>query len=182
MIPPPATSSSPSSPPVAELGRGMPGWVIRIVSLVLGIGAVFLVYPDISVPLLAIVLLVVTAVSAAAPASPAPAVLIAAVAIVLVLSGGSPVRPEVLVAIPLLHLLHATASIAALVPARSVIRPAALVRPARRFLGVQAGVFAVVGITEILPTGQNTTIVEIIGLLGVTALVLVTIRLVTRDK
>jgi hypothetical protein len=101
---------------------------------------------------------------------------------VVVLSGGSPVRPEVLVEIPLLHLVHATASISALAPLRSVLRPSALVRPAVRLFGVQAGVFAVVGITEILPTGQNTTIVEIIGLIGVTALVLVTITLVTRQK
>ncbi|HEY1570042.1 MAG TPA: hypothetical protein VGG05_01770 [Pseudonocardiaceae bacterium] len=156
--------------------------MIRAVSLLVGVGAVVVVYQDISVPVLIVVLLVVAVVSAAAPASPAPAVLIAAVAIVVVLSGGSPVRPEVLVEIPLLHLVHATASISALAPLRSVLRPSALVRPAVRLFGVQAGVFAVVGITEILPTGQNTTIVEIIGLIGVTALVLVTITLVTRQK
>ncbi|HEX3647739.1 MAG TPA: hypothetical protein VHV49_04885 [Pseudonocardiaceae bacterium] len=170
------------SPPVVELGRGVPGWVIRVLSLLLCVGSVLVVYRDVPVVLLIIVLLVLAVVAATVPASPAPAVLIAAVALVLVFTQGDPLRPAVLLEIPLLHLVHATASVAALAPLRSIVRPDALIRPALRFLAVQAGVFAVVGLTEILPTGQNTTIVEIIGLIGVTTLVLVTIRLVTREK
>lgn len=171
-----------SAPPVVELGRGLPGWVIRAGLLLLCAGAVFAVHPDVPVPVLVAVLGVLAVVSAAVPASPAPAVLIAAIALVLAFTPGDPLRPAVLVAIPLLHLVHATAAVAAVAPLRSVVRPAALVRPASRFLAVQAGVFAVVGIAEILPTGQNTTIVEVIGLIGVTTLVVVTIRLLTRDK
>ena len=78
--------------------------------------------------------------------------------------GGDPLRPEVLVEIPLLHLVHLTAAISALLPVRSVIRPAALVAPARRFVLVQVAVFAVVAVAEVLPTGRNTTVVELAGL------------------
>lgn len=167
---------------VVELGRGLPGWSIRVGSLAAGVGAVLVAQRDVPVLVFVIGLAVLALVAAAVPASPAPALLIGAVAIVVVAGGGDPLRPEVLLEIPLLHLVHATASVGALAPLRSVVRPAALVRPTLRFLCVQAGVFAVVGITEILPTGQNTTIVEVIGLIGVTTLVLVTIRLLTRQK
>jgi hypothetical protein len=128
------------------------------------------------------VLLVLVVVSAAVPASPAPAMLIGVVAIVIAVVGGDPLRPVVLLEIPLLHLVHLTASISALVPLRGVIRPAALRKPARRFLFVQIAVFAIVGLAEILPTEHNTTVVELAGLFAVVGLVLLAIRVLTREK
>jgi hypothetical protein len=96
--------------------------------------------------------------------------------------GGDALRPEVLIEIPLLHLVHVAGSFAALVPVRALVRPAALLRPAVRFVAVQAITFAVVGVAAVLPTGRNTTVVELAGLVASTGLVILAIRLVARRR
>jgi hypothetical protein len=171
-----------AAPPIVELGSGLPGWVLRLALLVVACGAAVAEMHDGPVAVVVGVLFVLAAVTTLAPASPAPAMLIAAVAIAVAVGGGDPLRPVVLVEIPLVHLVHVLASITALVPLRSVISPAALRRPALRFLAVQIGVFAIVGVAEILPTGRNTTFVEVVGLIAATGLVLLAIRLLTREK
>jgi nitrate reductase gamma subunit len=176
------TTQPAGATPILELGRGLPGWLLRLVLLLAGCGASLALLGDGLITVVLVVLLVLTVVTAAVPASPAPAMLIGAVAIAVAVAGGDPLRPVVLLEIPLLHLVHLTASISALVPLRAVVRPAALARPARRFLFVQIAVFAVVGIAEILPTGQNTIVVELAGLFAVAGLVALAIRLLTREK
>lgn len=167
---------------VVEIGPGLPGWLVRVVLLLAAGGAVAVLAADGTVVPVLVVLFGLAGVTALAPASPAPAMLIVAVAVALVVEGSDPLRLAVLVAIPLVHLVHLTAALAALLPLRSVIRPSALLRPGRRFLVVQVVVFAVAGIAEILPTRRNATIVELAGLIAATGLVLVTIRLLTRHK
>jgi hypothetical protein len=170
------------APKILELGPGLPGWTMRLALLLAAAGATVAQMHDGSVAIVSVVLFVLAAVTALAPASPAPAMLIVAVAIAVAVGGSDPLRLVVLVEIPLLHLVHVLASISALVPLRSVIRPSALLRPARRFVAVQIGVFAVVGLAEILPTRRNTTFVEVVGLIAATGLVLLAIKLLTRAK
>lgn len=176
--------AAPTTPaaPILELGPGWPGWVLRLVLLLAGLGAVAVLLGDGLLPVALTVLVVLALLPAAFPASPAPALLIAAVAVAATVTAGAPLRPEVLVEIPLLHLVHSASSIAALLPIRSVVRPAALVRPAWRFVAVQVVVFAVVGLAVVLPTGRNTIVVELAGLVAASGLVLLAIRLLTRGR
>lgn len=177
-----ATAVLASDLPILELGRGWPGWVPRVIVLLAGLGAAAALLADdvnsIALGFIVLFALVVPLV----PATPAPAILIAGVAVAVAAGGGDPLRPTVLLEIPLLHLVHLAASFAALVPIRAVIRPAALWRPARRFLVVQALTFAVVGVAELLPTGRNPTVVEIAGLIASTGLVVLAIWLVARRR
>jgi hypothetical protein len=178
----PDEPDEPVAPKIVELGPGLPGWTLRLALLLAGCAATVVQMHDGHIAVVAIVLFTLTAVTTLAPASPAPAMLIAAIAIAMAVGGSDPLRATVLVEIPLVHLVHVLASVTALVPLRSVIRPSALLRPARRFLAVQIGAFAVVGIAEILPTGRNTTFVEVVGLIAATGLVLLAVKLLTRAK
>jgi hypothetical protein len=175
-------SAKPAAPPIVELGPGWPGVVLRLLLLTAGFAAVCTLLSDGLSVLVLVVLLALALLTAALPASPAPALLIAAVVITVTVVGGDPLRPEVLVEIPLLHLVHSTAAISALLPVRSVIRPAALVAPARRFVLIQVAVFAVVAVAEVLPTGRNTTVVELAGLIAASGLVLLAIRLLIKGR
>jgi hypothetical protein len=171
-----------SVPPILELGPGWPGWVLRLILLTAASGAVGTLLGDGLSVLVLVVLLCLALLTTALPASPAPALLIAAVVIAVTVVGGDPLRAVVLVEIPLLHLVHSVASITALLPLRSVVRPAALARPARRFVLIQVAVFAIVAVAEVLPTGRNTTVVELAGLIAASGLVLLAIRLLTRNR
>lgn len=165
---------------IVELGPGVPGWVLRIALLLAGCGAAVVLRGD-GVVLLVIVL-VLAGLVAAAPASQAPAVLIGVVAIAVTVAGGGPLAPVVLAEIPLSHLVHVLASITALLPRRSVVRLSAFAGPLRRFLCIQLVVFAVALVAEILPTGKNTVLVEVLGLIAVTGLVGLSISALTRSK
>ncbi len=167
-------------PAVLELGPGWPVWTLRLALSVVAVGAVL---PLFGINVAAFVFLVVIAALAAGlPSSPAPALLIGAVAVAVTAAGADPLRPAVLVEIPLLHLVHVLAGITALVPTRAVVRPSALLRPARRFVVVQLVVFAVTGLAEILPTGRDTTVVELAGLVAASGLVALAIFALTREK
>jgi hypothetical protein len=170
------------TPPVVELGRGIPGWLLRAALLLAAAGSVVAVSGAVPVTVVLVILSALALVTVAVPASPAPAVLITAVAIAVLVAGGAPLRTVVLVEIPLLHLVHVLAALSALLPLRSVLRPSALVRPALRFVVVQVAVFVVVGLTEILPTGRNTSIVELVGLIAVTGVVVLAVSALTRAK
>lgn len=167
---------------VLELGSGWPAWSLRVVLLLAAVGTVVPLLGAGPAGVVLIVLFGLAVLAAALPATPAPALLIGAVAVTATALGGDPLRPAVLVEIPLVHLVHVVASLTALVPARAVLRPSALLRPARRFAAVQLAVFAVVGLAEVLPTGRNTTVVELAGLVAATGLVAVAIRAVHGRK
>jgi hypothetical protein len=178
----PADADSATHSPILELGSGWPAWVLRLVLLLTALGSVGLLRGDGIAAIVIVFLVVVAIVTAGLPASPAPAVLVGAVAIAVTARGGDPLRPEVLIEIPLLHLVHVLSSLCALVPLRAVIQPRALLRPARRFVTVQIAVFAVVALAEALPTGRNTTVVELAGLVAAAGLVMLAIRVLTREK
>lgn len=177
-----AATSDPPGLPILELGPGWPGWVPRVVLLLAGLGASFVLLGDNVNSIAFGFILALALVVPLVPATPAPAILIGAVAVAVAASSGDALRPAVLLEIPLLHLVHVTASFAGLVPVRAVIRPAALWRPARRFLVVQALTFAVVAVAELLPTGRDPIVVEIAGLVASTGLVAVAIWLVARRQ
>ena len=61
-------------------------------------------------------------------------------------------------------------------------RTGALWPPVRRFVVVQAVTFAVAGLSAALPTGRNTTVVELAGLIASTGLVILAIRVVVRRR
>jgi hypothetical protein len=167
---------------VLELGGGWPGWVPRAILLAASLGATAALVGS-GVDGIALAFIFVFALLVPLfPASPAPAVLIGAIAVAVTAGGGDALRPEVLIEIPLLHLVHVAGAFAALVPVGAVIRPAALLRPAARFVAVQAATFAVVGVAALLPTGRNTTVVELAGLVAATGLVILAIRLMARRR
>jgi hypothetical protein len=169
-------------PRVVELGRGWPGWVLRAVVLLAGLGAVSVLLGDGIAPFVLALMYLFAVLVPALPATPAPAILIGAVAIAVTLVGGDPLRPEVLVEIPLLHLLHVSSALAAFTPVRAIVQPRALLAATRRFAAVQVVVFAVVAVAALLPTGRNTTVVELAGLVASTAIALLAIRVLTRDR
>ncbi|HYS34763.1 MAG TPA: hypothetical protein VEO01_03865 [Pseudonocardiaceae bacterium] len=165
-----------------ELGGGWPGWVPRVVLLLAGVGAAAALAGNgvdgIALGFIFLFALVVPLL----PATPAAAILIGAVAIAVTAGPGPALRPEVLVEIPLLHLVHVAAALSALIPLNAVIQPAALWAPVRRFVVVQAVTFAVVGVAAALPTGRNTTVVELAGLIASTGLVMLAIGMVVRRR
>jgi len=166
----------------AELGSGWPGWVPRLVLLLAGVGAATaLLGSGVTGIALAFVFLFALVVPVV-PATPSAAILIGAVAIAVAAGPGPALRPEVLIEIPLLHLVHVTAALSALVPLNAVIQPAALWPPTRRFVLVQAVTFTAVGLAAALPTGRNTTVVELAGLIASIGLVMLAIRVVVRRR
>jgi hypothetical protein len=171
-----------SVPDSVELGAGWPGWVPRVVLLLAGVGAAAALAGNGVDGLALAFILLFALVVPLVPATPSAAILIGAVAVAVAAGPGPALRPEVLVEIPLLHLVHVAAALSALVPYNAVIQPAALWPAARRFVVVQAVTFAVVGVAAALPTGRNTTVVELAGLIASTGLVILAIRMVVRRR
>jgi hypothetical protein len=159
------------------VGRGVPASLLRVVILVVGAGIVFVTLREnVSVGGFVVLLPTVLA-SAYAPASPAPAGVVVAVAALVALAGGDPLRTEVLVLIPLVHLFHVACGLAGVVPAAGRVHLRALRAPVLRFLLVQALMAAVVMLVALLPTGRTLALFETVGLVGLTALALLVVRL-----
>lgn len=111
-----------------------------------------------------------TALSVFMPASAGPALLIGYAAVAMAFADGHPLRLGVLAMIPLLHLLHLTSALAAVVPVKTRISPAALKAPARRFAIVQAITFAIAAFASFIPSGPDIGLTELLGLGALTAL------------
>jgi hypothetical protein len=167
---------------VLEVGGGLPGWVLRVVLAVAGAGAVASQADTGLEPVFLLLLALFAVLVAVVPASPAPAILIAAVAAISALAGPDWLRLSVLLAVPLLHLVHLSAALAAIVPVRSRVRLRALLRPARRFVAVQVVTLGVAGLLALLPAGRNGTLIEGIALVGTAGLVVLTLRLLPRAR
>lgn len=155
-----------SGPEALVVGRGVPAVVLRGVVLVVGLAMVF-------VPLQAgvtvgplVVLLPAVLVSTYAPASPVPAIAIVVLAVCIALSGDDPMRPAVLVLIPLVHLFHTACGLAGLVPAGGRVHPRALVGPGLRFVAVQAVMAVLVVAASLVPTDLSAPMLEAIALVG----------------
>ena len=114
-----------------------------------------------------------TAITVLMPASAAPALLIGYAAFAMAFADGHPLRLGVLLMIPLLHLIHITSALAAVVPVKTKIEAAALKAPARRFAIVQAISFAVAAFASFVPSGPDIGLVELLGLGALTVVIMV---------
>jgi hypothetical protein len=99
----------------------------------------------------------------------------------MAVTAGDPLRPGVLALVVLLHFVHVTSALAALVPLRSRLHLAALRAPARRFAFVQLFVLMIAGALALLPNGRTTPVVEILAL-GCAAGLALAVMLVTRPR
>ena len=164
----------------AEVGRGFAGWWLRVVVLVAGAGAVAIQAAGGLAGVIVGILAVLVALAAGTPATPAPALVIAGIAV----AGAALDSTTAAIAgtVVLLYLLHVTAALAAVVPAGARVSPRALVAPAWRFLGVLGVVLVTVSIVAFLPGAHNTPALEVSGLVGTTALVVLVLRLTRRGS
>jgi hypothetical protein len=163
-----------------ELRAGLPGWLIRL-AIAVAAGAICVVLAVSGVAGVALGLLGLAALmSVAMPSSPAPMLLLVVTALSVAVVGAGPFSWPVLTMIPLVHLFHLTCSLAGLLPARSRVHLAALRRPARRFLGIQAVTFALAGLTALIPAGRSLPAFEFAAIIGVAALALLLAWLLDR--
>jgi hypothetical protein len=116
---------------------------------------------------------VLTVITVLLPGSAGAALLIGYAALVMAFGDGHPLRLGVLLMIPALHLIHVTSALAAVVPAKTKIEPAALKAPARRFAIVQAISFLVAAFAAFIPSGRGIGLVELLGLGSLTVVIAV---------
>jgi hypothetical protein len=164
------------------LARTLPAWMLRLGLAAIAAGIVAVLSTE-GVPGGVLIIFGFVALAALlVPASLAAAVLGGGAALVLaVFSDGNPVRPAVLATIVLVHLLHVVTGLVAVIPAGSRIHLTALRRPALRFLGIQAAVFALVALAWRLPRSQTPALIEIAALLGVTGIAALALVLLRRN-
>jgi hypothetical protein len=156
-----------------ELGTGIPAIALRLLIACCGAGIVAVLgNGGIGGPALVLIALAVL-MSAGVPASPAPALVVLLVALSMMAIGGNPFSPRVLAMVPLVHLLHVSCGLAALIPVRARIQPAALRKPAVRFAAIQAGVFALAGLMAVAPTGRVPGLVEMVAVGGIAAIAVI---------
>jgi hypothetical protein len=150
-----------------ELGRGLPGWTLRgVVALVSsGILAVLVAHgmAGVALGLLGLGLLL----SVLMPSSPAPTLVLVLVALSVVALGSSPFTVHLLLLVPLVHLFHVCCAIAGLLPTNSRVHLVALRAPAIRFVAIQAGVFALVGLLAMVPGDRASAPLELAAMIGV---------------
>lgn len=163
-----------------RLAAGLPAWLLRgatglacaLVCLLLvanGVGATQLgLFAGVCVVALVI------------PASAAPALVIVFAAASMALAGGDPLRPGVLAMVVLLHFVHLSSALSAVLPAAARLHLDALREPARRFAVVQLLVLALAGVVALMPTGGMDAAVEVVGLLCVVGLAVGTVLLLRR--
>jgi hypothetical protein len=163
-----------------ELGGGVPAIALRAV-VGLAAAGIIVVLANGGIGGTVLVLITVAAlVSAGTPGSPAPTLVVLLVAMSVVAIGGSPFAPHVLLLVPLVHLLHVSSALAALVPLRARIRASALRAPAIRFVAIQAAVFALAGLLAVAPTGRVPSALEFTAVAGVVVIAVIVWRLVHR--
>jgi hypothetical protein len=160
-----AARSAQSIVPVG-LGRGVPAWIMRAAVLASGALVIAILATQGSLGGAMYILSPVLLASVYAPASPAPSAVVIGAAVITALSGDDPIRPAVLAMIPAVHLFHVCCGIAGVIPVRGRLHARAFVRPAVRFLLVQAVVFAFVGVAALLPTTPIPGLLEVIALAG----------------
>jgi hypothetical protein len=165
-----------------ELGRGVPGWVARVVITVVAGGIVaVLAAGGIAGAVLGLVCLAVV-LSIAMPASPAPTLVLVLVALSVAVIGSDPFTGPVLVLVPLVHLFHVSCSISGVLPLRARVHLAALRIPAVRFGSIQAGVFALAGLLALVPAGRPSAPLEVAAIGGVAVIALLLLRLLYRQR
>ncbi|MGH3759205.1 hypothetical protein [Actinophytocola sp.] len=158
---------------VPRLGRGVPAWLLRLAVLLTG--ALVIAIPSTEGAMSGALFILCPAIlaSAYAPASPVPTAVVIGAAVLAALTGDDPLRPAVLALIPAVHLFHLSCAFAGLVPMRGRLHARAFVRPAIRFVAVQAVVFAFVGVAALLPVTEIPATLEIMALAGLVAVGLI---------
>ncbi|GAA2970766.1 hypothetical protein [Actinokineospora diospyrosa] len=158
-----------------EVGRGRSAWWLRGAAG----GACAGIVLDLALSGVSTVMLAVAALLSLAavllPASPAPLVLICTAALLLTLDGGDPLRPAVLVLIPLVHALHLACALAGLLPGGARFDPAAVRPTLRRAAAVQAVALGFAAVAAVVPITRTPEPVELIALLSIAGLALLVI-------
>ncbi len=164
-----------------EVGAGLPAWLLRGVIALAG-GALLLVFAKSGIGGPALVVLGIGALmSVVLPASPAPALVLLLIALAVVTLRWDPFSAQVLVTVPLVHLLHVGCAIAGLVPLRSRVHLSALRGPAIRFVAIQAGVFGLVGVLALTPVERPPAVLELGAIVGVAVIAVLVIGLLNRS-
>lgn len=157
------------------VGRGVPASLLRVVILAVGSAIILVLLREGATTGTLVVLLPGVLASAYAPASPVPAGVVIAAAALVALTGDDPLRPVVLVLIPLIHLFHITCGLAGVLPATGRVHLSALRAPALRFVLVQAAMAVIVVLVALLPAGQTGPLVEAVALAGLAAVALLVV-------
>jgi hypothetical protein len=173
---------------IEDCGLALPGGVLRLVVAVASAGIVGVLAVDGAPPLVLAIVGLVATFGVLSPGSAAPAALCGLAAIVSTIyanSGdgdidGAVLRPTVFLLVFLVHLVHVSCGLAAVVPRGARLHVSALRRPLRRFLLIQAAVFALAGLVAVLPAGRNPAQLEVLAILGITGLAALAIVLLRR--
>jgi|GEM_PF-5819554 len=159
-----------------DFGPAVPGWVLRLAIAGVSTAIVAVLGAEGAPPAVQVVFLLLAASSVFSPGSAAPGALGGVGALVsTVYHTGAALAPPVLALVVLVHLLHVGCGLAAVVPPRARLHLFTLYRPLRRFLVVQAAVFALAGLVSVLPDGRNPVTVEVLAVLGVAGLAVLAI-------
>jgi hypothetical protein len=155
----------------------MPALVLRVAIFVVGIAIVVVPLREGVTVGTFVVLLPAVLASVYAPASPAPAGVVVVAAAIAAIAGGSPLRTEVLVLIPLVHLFHVTCGLAGAVPATGRVHLRALRAPVLRFLLIQGVMALVVVAVSLVPALRAEPLFEAVALVGLAGVALVIVWL-----
>jgi hypothetical protein len=157
------------------VGRGVPAWLLRVVILAVGGAIVLLPLSEGTTTGTLFVLLPAVLASAYAPASPSPAAVVVVAAVLLALANGDPLRAEVLIMVPLVHLFHVACGIAGVLPASGRVHLRALRTTGLRFVLIQAVTAVVALVVALLPEGRTEPVVEVLALAGLAGVALLVV-------
>lgn len=157
------------------VGRGVPAWLLRVVILAVGGAIVLLPLSEGTTTGTLFVLLPAVLASVYAPASPSPAAVVVVAAVLLALANGDPLRAEVLIMVPLVHLFHVACGIAGVLPASGRVHLRALRTTGLRFVLIQAVTAVVALVVALLPEGRTEPVVEVLALAGLAGVALLVV-------
>jgi len=172
---PPAPNGEPAAAvptiSIESCGVAVPAWFARLVVGAVAT-AVLVVTSTYGAPVAVMFIGGLLAASCVlSPGSAAPAALGGMAAFVPVVYGaGAQLRPELLALVFLVHLLHVSSGVAAVLPRGARLHLSALRRTGLRFLAVQATVFALAGLAVVLPGGRNPWHLEVLAVISVAGL------------
>ena len=164
-----------------DLGIALPAWMLRLVIAAASAGIIVAIAVDGAPVAVLVVLGLLAASGVLSPGSAAPAALSGAAALLsTVYATGGMLRPTVFALVFLVHLLHVSSAMAAVVPYGARLHLSTLRRPLRRFVVIQAVVFALAGLAAVLPAGRNPAELEVLAALGIAGTALLAIALLRR--
>ena len=164
-----------------EQGAALPVWVLRLVAAMASAGIVTAVGMDGAPPAVLVVLGLIAASGVLSPGSAAPAAVAGFAALISTgYAANGVLRPTVFALVFLVHLLHVTSGMAAVLPNGGRLYLRALRGPLRRFVVIQAAVFAIAGLAAVLPAGRNPVMLEVLAVLAVAGTAVLGLALLRR--